>query len=349
MRRRRCLRRSCSRRIKPISAAGRTTETAPCEGPAAAEGTTPAKGPARPGAAAASNRRGRRDSHSRRLGPASAATAAATPGSGSAQPKPQPQRAQPQPKRPAQAGPRDRPAAAEGDRNKRSRSPSAGSGWDSRNRKLAGSKHAAPQHGAPPAQGPAAAEGSAAAAATAASTPTPPAQARPPPKAQPQQAQPLPMPGAASGPAAAIRASAPPRRELLPKGVSSKGSPSPKELRPGGRNPSPAAPALGGPPSGWAERSPGPKPAFLPALLPARRPRTRSRRPATAGAGCVRQCRAASSTTATSTGPGGLVIVEEPDHRMIERQDGRAFIRHDEAERFRLFASRRRASSAAAT
>jgi outer membrane protein OmpA-like peptidoglycan-associated protein len=32
------------------------------------------------------------------------------------------------------------------------------------------------------------------------------------------------------------------------------------------------------------------------------------------------------------------VIVEEPDHRMIVRENGRAFIRHDEAERFRLFA-----------
>lgn len=32
------------------------------------------------------------------------------------------------------------------------------------------------------------------------------------------------------------------------------------------------------------------------------------------------------------------MIIEEPDHRMIVREGGRAIIRHDEAERFRLFA-----------
>ena len=33
---------------------------------------------------------------------------------------------------------------------------------------------------------------------------------------------------------------------------------------------------------------------------------------------------------------GQRTVIEEPDHRMIIRENGRAFVRHDEVERFRL-------------
>ena len=37
------------------------------------------------------------------------------------------------------------------------------------------------------------------------------------------------------------------------------------------------------------------------------------------------------------TEAGGRVVIEEPDHRMIVREGGQAFVRHDENERLFLF------------